>query len=196
MDAAQFFMLRYEPLHATMTDRLLVGLSDAQLRARPHGQNSIVWLLWHVARAENIGINRFAMDGREVFDEGGWTSRLGAGRREVGTAMTSDEVSDLTARVSIPALGAYWIAVGQRTVDIIRAHGAAGWEQAVDPGLVRRVVRDEGDFGPHVNPDVVESYYAGMTRGWAFAQMALTHTWGHFFEGNVVRSMTLASGSA
>jgi hypothetical protein len=28
-----------------------------------------------------------------------------------------------------------------------------------------------------------------MTSGWAFAQLALTHTWGHFFEGNVVRSL-------
>jgi DinB superfamily len=57
MDAGQFFRLRYEPLHESMTDRLLADLSDAQLRARPHGQNSIVWLLWHVARAEDIGIN-------------------------------------------------------------------------------------------------------------------------------------------
>src|SRR6267378_2163074 len=115
MDAAQFFMLRYEPLHATMTDRLLGDLTDAQLRARPHGQNSIAWLLGHVARAEDIGINRFAMDGREV--------------------------SDLTARVSIPALRAYWGAVGQRTVDIIRAYDATEWDKVVDPGRIRRVVR-------------------------------------------------------
>ncbi len=62
MDAAQCFMLRYEPLHASMTDRLFANLSDAQLRARPHGQNSIAWRLWHVARAEDLGVNRFAED--------------------------------------------------------------------------------------------------------------------------------------
>jgi len=185
-------MLRYEPLHGNMTDRLLAGLSDVQLRARPAGQNSIVWILWHVARAEDIGVNRFGMDEREVFDEGGWESRLGVGR-EVGTAMTSDEVSDLTTRISTPALMAYWGAVGTRTVESIRIHGATGWEKTVDPRLIRRVVRDEGDFGPHVNADAVESYYAGMTRGWAFAQMALTHTWGHFFEANTVRSMILGA---
>ncbi len=28
-----------------------------------------------------------------------------------------------------------------------------------------------------------------MTRGWAFAHMALTHTFGHFYETNVVRGM-------
>ena len=77
MDAARFFLLRYEPLHAMITDRLFAGLSEAQLRARPQGQNSIVWNFWHVARAEDVGINRFAGDRREVFDEGGWESRLG-----------------------------------------------------------------------------------------------------------------------
>ena len=34
MDAAQFFLLRYEPLHGTMTDRVFADLTDAQLRAR------------------------------------------------------------------------------------------------------------------------------------------------------------------
>src|SRR5438552_1349888 len=150
MDAAQFFMLRYEPLHATMTDRLVGDLSDAQLRARPHGHNSIAWLLWHVARAEDIGINRFAIDGREVFDEGGWATRLGTDRREVGTAMTSDEVSVLTPRFSLPALRAYWAAVGQRTVDIIRAYDATEWDTVVDAVRIRRVDRDERGFGPHL----------------------------------------------
>jgi len=31
--------------------------------------------------------------------------------------------------------------------------------------------------------------YGGMTRGWAFAHMALTHTFGHFAEANIVRGM-------
>ena len=48
MDAAEFFLLRYEPLHGVMTDRLFANLTDAQLRARPHGQNSIMWLFWHM----------------------------------------------------------------------------------------------------------------------------------------------------
>ena len=189
MDAAEFFLLRYEPLHAVMTDQLFADLSDAQLRACPRGQNSILWVLWHVARAEDIGISRFAEDRPELFDEGKWFDRLGAGRREVGTGMTSDEVADLTTRVSISALREYWAVVGQRTVEIVRKGGSAGWDRVVDPRLIRRVVRDHGDFGPHVNPEVIESYYAGMTRGWAFAHLGLAHSWGHFFEANVIRGV-------
>src|SRR5713101_2810365 len=111
MDAAQFFMLRYEPLHAGMTDRLLADLSEVHIRARPHGVNSIAWLFWHVARAEDMGVNRLATDGREVFDDGGWGTRLGIARRNVGTGMTTEEVSELSASINISALREYWAAV-------------------------------------------------------------------------------------
>ena len=189
MDAAQFFMLRYEPLHAVMTDRLLADLSDAQLRARPHDQNSIAWILWHVARAEDIGVNRFATDGPEVFDEGGWQKRLGVARRDAGMGMTSDEVSDLSARIDLSALREYWSAVGQRTVEVIRSYASKGWDEVIDPARIRRIVRDSGDYGPNVNVEWLESRYGGMTRGWAFAHFALTHSHGLFYQADVVRGM-------
>src|SRR5260370_38551968 len=76
--------------------------------------------------------------------------------------MTTDEGPALTPGVSVPALRAYWGAVGQQTVDIIRTYDATEWDKVVDPGRIRRVVRDEGGFGPHVNTQGVEAYYAGM----------------------------------
>jgi hypothetical protein len=189
MDAAEFFMLRYDALHGVMTDRLFAGLSDAQLRARPHGQNSVVWLLWHVARGEDIGVNRFAEDCQEVFDEGAWARRIGVKRRDVGTGMTSDEVFELTGQVDIPAMREYWAAVGKRTVDVVRNGAASRWDEVVSPERIRRILQEEGDFGPNANPERLETFYRGMTRGWAFAHFALTHSYGHFYEANVVRGM-------
>lgn len=189
MDAARFFLLRYEPLHGMMTDRLLAELTDAQLRARPQGQNSIAWLLWHVARAEDIGVNAFAYDQRQVFDEGGWARRIGAGRRDLGTSMTGDEVTAFTERAELGALRDYWRAVGDRTLETVHRDGARGWDEAVDPARMRRIICDDGDYGPRVDTNRVQTFYAGMTRGWAFAHLALTHTFGHFAEAGVVRGM-------
>ncbi len=36
--------------HGSTEDFLLRDLDEAQMRARPHGLNSIAWLLWHMAR--------------------------------------------------------------------------------------------------------------------------------------------------
>ena len=189
MDAAQFFLLRHEPLHGMMTDRLLAELTETQLRTRPNGQNSIAWLLWHVARAEDIGVNAFAYDRPEVFDEGNWAKRIGSGRRDLGTSMTSDEVTAFSERVDVGAIRDYWRGVGDRTLETVRRDGAGSWDTPVDPARMSRIIRDDGDYGPRVDSNRVETLYAGMTRGWAFAHLALTHSFGHFSEAGVVRGM-------
>ena len=48
-------------------DDLLDALSDEQIRARPHGLNSIAWLLWHGARVEGVAVNRFVADRPQVL---------------------------------------------------------------------------------------------------------------------------------
>ena len=189
MDAADFFLLRHESLHAMLTDRLLADLTDAHLRARPQGQNSLAWLLWHVARGEDIGVNGFAYDRAQVYDEGGWATRIGAGRRDLGTSMSSAEVDQLTEHVDVAALRAYWRAVGDRTLDTVRRDGSRGWDEAVEPARLRRIIRQSGDYGPRVDTSRVETFYAGMTRGWAIAHLALSHSFTHFGEATVVRGM-------
>ena len=104
MDALEFFALRYDNVHTVMTSRLLDGLTDEQLRQRPHGVNSIAWLLWHLARCEDVGVNRLVVDRPQLLDDEGWLARLGVPRRDIGTGMTSDELS---ARVDLAALRDY-----------------------------------------------------------------------------------------
>ena len=101
--------------------------------------------------------------------------------------MTSEEVSAFSASVDVQAVREYWDAVGQRTVAVIRERGASGWDDRVDPERIRRTVIEEGDYGPNVPVDRVLTLYGGMTRGWSFAHLVLTHTYGHFYEGTVVR---------
>jgi hypothetical protein len=189
MDATEFFLLRHGPLHALMTDRVVGGLTGDQLRARPHGLNSIAWLLWHVARAEDIGVNTYAHDARQVFDEGDWGKQIGVDRRDLGTAMTSDEVTAFSVRVDVGAIRAYWDAVGAHTRGVIERHGTTGWREAVDPARIRRTIRESGDYGPKVDAPRTEAFYSGMTRGSAFAHMALTHSYAHLGEATVVRGL-------
>ena len=60
-----------------MSRALLADLSDEQMRTPPcPGVNTLTWLVWHMARVEDIGLNRFVTDGEQVFDGGGWGRRL------------------------------------------------------------------------------------------------------------------------
>src|SRR5436190_23315281 len=103
MDAVDFFLVRYEQVHRVLTDPAISQLTEGQLRGRPQpGVNTVAWLLWHTARVEDVGVNRFAMDGTQVLDDG-WLGRLGIPRRDVGTGMSDQEVDELSAGIDLAA---------------------------------------------------------------------------------------------
>ena len=51
-------------------DRILGGISDDQMWLRPGKEtNSIAWLVWHMARTEDVVVNLVVVDnGRQVFE--------------------------------------------------------------------------------------------------------------------------------
>ena len=138
MDALSLFLVQHADLHSsvvagapTYCDRIFATLTDAQMRARPgQGLNSLVWLLWHMARTEDVAVNLVVADSRQVLDDG-WLRRLDAPWRIIGTGMPDSEVAELTARTEIGALRAYRDAVGRRTQEVVRTLKPAAWEETV-----------------------------------------------------------------
>ena len=115
-----FLRVRYARLHRPMWDELTSGPSERELRGRPHPRaNTIVWLVWHIARVEDLGVNRFVVDGRQVMDRGDWATRMRVTRRDVGTGMTDAEVDALSAAIDLAELRRYWDAVIDGTLAVV-----------------------------------------------------------------------------
>ena len=104
MDALGLFLSRYNAIHGGFVDELFAGLTDAQVRARPHGLNSVAWLVWHATRVEDAAVSRFVADRPQVLTDGNWRHRLGVERRDVGSGMTGPEVESLGDRIDTTAL--------------------------------------------------------------------------------------------
>jgi len=110
MSMARMFLDQHAFLHSaditngpSFVDRTFADLTDAQMRVRPgKGVNSLAWLLWHMARTEDVNVNLVIVDRRQVFDEA-WARRLNVSRADIGTGMTEDEVGDLTESLDIAA---------------------------------------------------------------------------------------------
>jgi hypothetical protein len=188
MDAIDFFMVRYEQVHRVLTDPALEQLGEAQLRGRPHpGVNTVVWLLWHAARVEDVGVNRFVADRPQVLDDG-WLGKLGVARRDVGTGMSDAEVDDLSARIDLDGLRGYWDAVTRRTPDVVAGVRGSDLEALVPEDRVERVARDEGAVAPGAEW-LTEFWAAGRTRAWVLAQTPLLHVYGHYFEARAVAGL-------
>jgi hypothetical protein len=56
-----------------------------------------------LARVEEVAVNPILKTGRQVLDDG-WMARLDVPRPDVGTAMTEDEVVELTVRADVDAV--------------------------------------------------------------------------------------------
>ncbi|HEV8533785.1 MAG TPA: DinB family protein [Methylomirabilota bacterium] len=188
MDAITFFLMRYNDLHGGLVDGLFSKLSEAQLRGRPHpGVNTVAWLLWHSARIEDVGVNRFLSDRPQALDEG-WLGRLKVPRRDVGTGMSDAEVDELSLRIDLEALRGYWEAVTTRTLAVVETLEGTDLEALVPGERVRSVVLAEGVVAPGAEW-LTEFWAGGRSRAWVLAQMALLHPFGHYYEARVAAGL-------
>jgi hypothetical protein len=167
------------------------GLTAEQLRCRPTpGHNSIAWLLWHIARCEDVAVNTVLRGTEEVLDRAGWAPLLGTTSRHIGTNATAEEVDAISCAVNLEALLAYRQAVGAET---------RGWAAVLDWSELHKQVTPEEAHRAVVAGDLleaaawVEAYWANLewTRGSYLAWLAIEHSWFHIGEMSVIRNLLL-----
>jgi len=203
MDALELFLKEHAMVHAvevaeaetrSLEEALFRNLDDAQLRARPHGLNSLVWIFWHIARCEDVAINVIVAGRPQVFDEDGWAERLRVSRRDVGTGMTPEEVAVLSEQIDVAALRAYRAAVGRRTREVATSLPAAEWETVSDAEDLRRVVA-QGAIGPAAPAAALERLWLGKTNAWVLHWLGVGHNLLHIGQGRWIRKFLLGRGT-
>ena len=189
MDLKQAFFQRYIPLHEHNLKFFYETLTEAQMRDRPVPYvNPPVWCLWHVARAEDIGVNRLATDGVQVVDENEWLEKIRAPFRHFGIGMNFEEVNFLSMKVDLAALYAYHQAVGKRTVEMLERLDPANLDIIVLENHLTKVLKDEGAVKSESIASTRGSYM-NKARGWFLMHLGLTHTYQHLGEVTTTASM-------
>lgn len=189
MDMRDLFLLQHSAVHtvavggnkSSAAERVLNGLTEDQMRMRPREDlNSIAWLVWHIARAEDIFLNPVLSGRAQIFDEA-WMKRLGITRKDFGIGMKSPEVSELTRAINLEALREYRDLVGKRTREIVGAFQPADWEGQVPQSAMERAAAEGGVPAPLV------PVFAGRPRAAILSGLALFHCSGHLGEATTVR---------
>jgi len=190
MEMRDLFLAQHSAMHtvavggnkASAAERVLNGLTEDQMRLRPREDlNSIAWILWHVARAEDIILNPVLTGRDQLFDDA-WMKRLGVTRKDFGVGMKSPEVTDLTRSINLDALREYRDAVGKRTRELIGGFQPQDWEGQVQQSAMERAAAEGA-----VPPPMVQAF-SGRPRAAVFSGIALFHPAGHFGEATTIRS--------
>jgi len=193
MDARDLFLDQHAAVHSaavggnkmSAAERAFAGLSDEQMRVRPREDlNSLAWLMWHIARAEDIMVNQ-VLNGRAQIFEDGWAKRLGITRRDFGIGMASAEVTELTGQIDVGALREYRDAVGRRTREIVSGFKTPDWDGQVAADRMQ-VAADAGGFGART--EGLLKAFTGRPRTAVLTGIALFHPAGHMGEAATVRS--------
>jgi len=193
MDARDLFLDQHAVMHSaavggnkmSSAERTFAGLTDAQMRVRPREDlNSVAWLMWHIARAEDILVNVVVAGGAQVIDAA-WMKRLGITRRDFGIGMSSAEVTELTAQIEPGALREYRDAVGIRTREVVGGFKPQDWDGTVSAENVQRAAA-EGAFGART--EALSKAFPGRPRMAVLSGIALFHSAGHMGEATTVRT--------
>ncbi len=178
MDARDLFLDQHAVMHSatvggnkmSAAERTFAGLTDEQMRVRPREDlNSLAWLMWHIARAEDILVNAV----------------LGVTRPDFGIGMTSAEVTQLTGQIDPGALRAYRDAVGLRTRELVGGFKPQDWQGAVAADAVERAAT-AGAFGART--EQLSKAFPGRPRAAVLSGIALIHSAGHMGEAATVRT--------
>jgi hypothetical protein len=192
MDAKDLFLAQHAAVQsvavggnpASAAERAFAGLSDEQMRVRPREDlNSLAWLMWHIARAEDIMVNVLIAGRAQVYDDA-WRKRLGVSRRDFGIGMTSPEVTELTTAVDPAALREYRDAVGRRTREVVGNFKDADWGGQLAAPAVETAAA-QGAFGTRAEQMV--KAFTGRPRSAVLSGIALFHPAGHLGEAVTVR---------
>ena len=187
MDAKEFFFARYEGFQE-YPEHLLKGLTAEQQRRSPQPElNPIAWTIWHIARCEDVGVNRLLADEPQVWESGEWAERLRVPTRGMGTGMTRAEVAELCAAVDLTELRAYRIDVVERTMRVVSELQATELDAELDRECLEQTFVTEGAGGAAAA--AIVDAYAGHTKGWLLGHLVLTHSYYHVGQAFGVRAL-------
>jgi len=110
-EALELFMTQHAMVHSaavaqqglpSFEDEVLDGMGQEQIRRIPSSEeNSMAWLLWHMARIEDVTMNVLVAGESQIFSRDAWRERLGVVAQDTGNATDESVIVELSQAVAI-----------------------------------------------------------------------------------------------
>ena len=150
--AIELFLIQHAMVHSakmakaglwSFEDELLNDLTDDQLRIiPPGGEHSIAWILFHLARIEDITMNMLVAGTVQLFARDNWAEKLNVAIIHSANKMDAESMAKLSAGIDLVALKAYRNAIGRRTREIVKKLQAEDFKKKVDPIRLQKVMKE------------------------------------------------------
>jgi uncharacterized damage-inducible protein DinB len=136
MKISEFIMKSLEESRGDI-ENSIKNLAEEELTFRPKTHsNSIIFLMWHLARVEDMWINRMILGTKEKYEADGWYKKFRTGAQENGIGF---DLSKLAAW-PVPDLGLlqqYSSAVRAKTLDYLTGLDDKSLDELKDLGWTK-----------------------------------------------------------
>jgi hypothetical protein len=150
--AIELFFIQHALLHSadiarparwSYEDEIFTGIDEQEIRRIPaSGVHSIAWLIWHLARIEDVAMNLLVAGSPQVFSGNHWLVRMNLSRRDTGNAMAAEDIARLSETIEVGELRVYRSSVGQRTREIVGNLRPEDLYSKVDPARLQGVAAE------------------------------------------------------
>jgi DinB superfamily len=155
--AVEIFLTQHAMVHSkkmsksglwSFEDEVLNDMTGEEFRCIPPGvEHSIAWILFHIARIEDITMNMLVAGSVQLFVCDEWMKKLNVNTVHSANSMDDRSLATLSAQIDMDALRAYRLSVGRRTRDIVRNLKAEELKQKASEIRLQKVM-DEGALLP------------------------------------------------
>lgn len=149
---------------------------------RPGDQgNSIAWVIWHMARTEDVTIHAISRGQPQILVRDNWPDRIGMNELRQGTGFTDEEVAGFSA-VNVDEVEAYWQAVRAETEAWLEKLKPEDLEEETSKENAKAVKEKAPDI-----PDGLIQFWGGRPVGFLLRFGVLWHHMQHIGEMQSIR---------
>ncbi len=167
-------------------DEILNGMDDGTLRViPPKAEHSIAWILWHLARCEDLTMNMLVADLEQVLEREGWKRKLHSPIIHTGNAIDRQAIILFSDTVDLDSLKAYRLAVGEATRLVVRRLEPEDLGQKVESARIQWV-RQTGAVLPAA--EAIINYWSKRTIAGLLLMPPTRHCFIHLNEALRIKS--------
>ncbi len=126
-------------------DEVFYGLNEGQFREIPPGaEHSLIWILWHISRIEDITMNILIADKEQIYSQDAWNNKLASPIHYTGNQINEDDLLALSQSINPTDLQKYRDAVGKQTRSIVAKLTIKILSEQIPPSGLERIIKEGG----------------------------------------------------
>ena len=187
--AIEYFLIQHAMVHTkkmsrmdlwSFEDEIWQSLTTETIRAVPDGgEHSIAWILFHIARVEDITMNMLVAGTPQLYTRDKWAGKLKSTIHHSANKMDNESVAILSSVLDIDALRDYRLAVGRKTREIVKQILPGELHQKVDSTRLQKILNEGAVTGEAIE---IVNYWGKRTIAGLLLMPPTRHNFLHLNE--------------